>query len=134
MPNDVFSVPVKVYLEDTDAGGRVYHPNYLKYAERARTEMLRSLGVSKLDWLHTHSLQFVIASLTIEYKAPAFLEDDLCVKSVTVKRTKIVWVMRQEFFKGEKLIATLEVKLALVGEKGTPIPFPEVLFSGQGQN
>lgn len=73
---------VRVYYEDTDAGGVVFYANYLKFMERARTEWLRSLGVSQQELFEQKGLVFVVSSLSMEYKAPARLDDLLTVQSL----------------------------------------------------
>jgi acyl-CoA thioester hydrolase len=70
-----FVLPVRVYYEDTDAGGVVYYANYLKFAERARTEMLRMLGIESLDLQERHGLAFVVRHIEVEYLRPARLDD-----------------------------------------------------------
>ena len=74
-----FSWPVRVYWEDTDGGGVVYYANYLKFLERARTEWLRSLGFVQTELARDPGIMFVVASLTIDYRRPARLDDALIV-------------------------------------------------------
>ena len=71
-----FSLPLRVYIEDTDAGGIVYYVNYLKFMERARTEFMRDLGFGK-DYIFNHDLMFVVRDAAIRYLAPAQLDDEL---------------------------------------------------------
>ena len=71
----VFHYPVRIYYEDTDAGGVVYYANYLKFFERCRTEWLRSLGHEQVDLLATHDIAFVVKSVAVDYKRPARLDD-----------------------------------------------------------
>ena len=72
MAGGEFSLPVRVYIEDTDAGGIVYYVNYLKFMERARTEMMRNHGFGK-DYIFNHDLMFVVRDVAIKYLAPAQL-------------------------------------------------------------
>lgn len=74
-----FSLPVRVYWEDTDAGGVVYYANYLKFCERARTEWLRSLGIDQQRLADTERLMFVVSSAQVRYLSPARLDDALLV-------------------------------------------------------
>lgn len=74
-----FEMRVRVYYEDTDAGGIVYHANYLRYFERARTDWLRSLGAVHTELDAQHGLVFVVRDLAIDYAAPARLDDELLV-------------------------------------------------------
>ena len=76
MPAEEFSLPLRVYIEDTDAGGIVYYVNYLKFMERARTEFMRHLGFGK-DYIFNHDLMFVVRDAAIRYLAPALLDDEL---------------------------------------------------------
>lgn len=77
--SSVFSWPVRIYYEDTDAGGIVYHANYLRYFERARTDWLRSLGAVHTELEAQHGLVFVVRDIGIDYAAPARLDDELIV-------------------------------------------------------
>jgi acyl-CoA thioester hydrolase len=74
-----FTCRVRVYYEDTDAGGVIYYANYLKYLERCRTEWLRSIGYRQTDLLRDPGIAFVVRKLTIEYLKPARLDDELIV-------------------------------------------------------
>ncbi|MDR2508300.1 MAG: tol-pal system-associated acyl-CoA thioesterase [Candidatus Accumulibacter sp.] len=71
----VFSIPVRVYYEDTDAGGVVYYANYLKFLERCRTEWLRSIGHDQIDLLGDPGIAFVVRGVSLEYLKPARLDD-----------------------------------------------------------
>jgi acyl-CoA thioester hydrolase len=75
----VFSWPARVYWEDTDGGGIVYYANYLRFLERARTEWLRSLGYSQEALAREPGIVFAVASLTVEYRRPARLDDELAI-------------------------------------------------------
>ncbi len=86
MPNDNFSLPVRVYYQDTDAGGVVYHSNYLNFMERARYEWLRALGFNVHSMVEVHNILFMVRSLEVEYLKPAILDDLL---SVTVAVTEV---------------------------------------------
>jgi acyl-CoA thioester hydrolase len=76
---ETFGIPVRVYYEDTDAGGVVFYANYLKYMERARTEWLRSLGVEQQQLIETEDALFAIVNVNINYRKPARLDDLLRV-------------------------------------------------------
>ena len=72
---------IKVYYEDTDASGRVYHSNYLKYFERARSDFLYNLGFNHKNLLEKYKLYFVVKSCHIDFKQPAYFEDELLVET-----------------------------------------------------
>ena len=76
-----FSLPIRIYFEDTDSGGVVYHSNYLKFMERARTEWLRSIGIDQRHLKQDNHIMFVVHRIDIQYKFPARFNDDLIVKS-----------------------------------------------------
>ena len=96
----MFVWPVRVYWEDTDAGGIVFYANYLKFMERARTEWLRSLGVSQSRLRETTQTQtggmFVVADTQLHYKLPARLDDQLLVTAQIVKKSRITLTIAQE--------------------------------------
>jgi acyl-CoA thioester hydrolase len=77
--NGAHHYPLRVYYEDTDAAGVVYHANYLRFAERARTEALRDLGVPHSDMASQHGLMFMVRRIKVDYLRPALLDDSLCV-------------------------------------------------------
>ncbi|HEY6456807.1 MAG TPA: tol-pal system-associated acyl-CoA thioesterase [Steroidobacteraceae bacterium] len=75
----MFTFPVRVYWEDTDAGGVVYYANYLRFMERARTEWLRTLGYCQRDLANNHGVLFAVTRVRIDYRRPARLDDELSV-------------------------------------------------------
>ena len=119
---DLFQWPVRVYIEDTDAGGIVYYVNYLKFMERARTEYMRSLGFGK-PFIFNADLMFVVHSLNSEYVKPARLDDELLVTGQVLKSGKVFLVMQQRVYRtsGEtaaaELLCSAEVKLACVDKQ-----------------
>ena len=110
---DVFEWPVRVYVEDTDAGGIVFYVNYLKYMERARTEWFRSCGFEK-PALFRESLMFVVHSLNVNYRKPARLDDSLIVTAQLVEPRRTFFIMSQSVFCGDELLCDAEVKVACV--------------------
>jgi acyl-CoA thioester hydrolase len=86
---------VKVYYEDTDAGGVVYYANYLKYLERARTEALSTIGLSNLQIKDKFGALIIVKSCNIEYKKSAYLEDELTIRSFIKSVTKTSFFMNQ---------------------------------------
>ena len=119
---------LKVYYEDTDAGGVVYYANYLKFLERARTEALVSLGFSNKKIREEYGSLIVVKSCNIEYKIPANLEDDLSIKSFIKSITKTSFFMNQFISRGEDLIAEAKVHLVFVNNEGKPTRIPKTLF------
>ena len=126
--HDNFYYNIKVYYEDTDAGGVVYYANYLKYLERARTEALTTIGLSNLKIKEKFGAHIIVKSCNIEYKKSALLEDQLNVRSFVKSITKTSFFMNQFITKDEKPIVDAQVHLVFVNDKGKPIKVPEVIF------
>ena len=120
-----FNHDVKVYYEDTDAGGVVYYANYLKYLERARTEALSTIGLSNLKIKNDFSALIIVKSCNIEYKKSAHLEDNLRIKSFIKSSSKTSFFMKQTIFKGQELIVDAEIHLVFVNEKSKPVKIPK---------
>ena len=119
---------VKVYYEDTDAGGVVYYANYLKYLERARTEALSTIGLSNLQIKDKFGSQIIVKSCNIEYKKSAKLEDELKIRSFIKSITKTSFYMNQIITSGETIIVEAQVHLVFVNEKGKPVKVPDIIF------
>ncbi|MEY4762162.1 MAG: tol-pal system-associated acyl-CoA thioesterase [Pseudomonadota bacterium] len=113
----VHQFPVRVYYEDTDAGGVVYHTNYLKYFERARTEWLRSLGLSQARLAKEEGLIFTVVELDTAFHRPARLDDSLVVCSTVAAAGRVAVLFSQEIRRdsaeGERL-ASGNVKVACI--------------------
>tara|TARA_B110000003_G_C16142605_1_gene336362 strand:+ start:78 stop:500 length:423 start_codon:yes stop_codon:yes gene_type:complete len=119
---------VKVYYEDTDAGGVVYYSNYLKFLERARTEALTTIGLSNLQIKEKFGALIIVKSCNIEYKKSAHLEDQLSVRSFVKSVTKTSFFMNQYITKDKISIVEAQVHLVFVNEKSKPIKVPDVIF------
>ena len=119
---------VKVYYEDTDAGGVVYYANYLKYLERARTEALSTIGLSNIQIKEKFGALIIVKSCNIEYKKSAQLEDELKIRSFVKSVTKSSFFMNQIITIGDKTIIEAQVHLVFVNEKGKPVKVPEIIF------
>ena len=119
---------LKVYYEDTDAGGVVYYANYLKFLERARTEALVTLGFSNKKIKDDYGALIIVKSCNIEYKISAHLEDELSVRSFVKSVTKTSFFMNQFISRGKDLIAEAKVQLVFVNIEGKPIKIPNNLF------
>ncbi len=103
-PN-AFTLPVRIYYEDTDAGGVVYYANYLKFLERCRTEWLRSIGHDQSDLLRDPGIAFVVRSVALDYLKPARLDDLLTVSLEVEKITRSQIFFRQHIRRGNLLVA-----------------------------
>jgi len=119
---------VKVYYEDTDAGGVVYYANYLKYLERARTEALTTIGLSNIEIKEKFGALIIVKSCNIEYKKSAHLEDELKIRSFVKSVTKTSFFMKQIITRGESIIVEAQVHLVFVNEKNKPVKVPEIIF------
>ncbi|WP_443091331.1 tol-pal system-associated acyl-CoA thioesterase [Basfia succiniciproducens] len=112
--NNTFQFPVRVYYEDTDAGGVVYHASYLHFFERARTEFLRTLNFSQNQLLHEQNIAFVVKSMNIDYRFPACLDDALIVESEVVEVKGATILFSQILKRDELVLTTATVKVACV--------------------
>ena len=122
-----FKHKVKIYYEDTDAGGVVYYANYLKYLERARSEAIYSLGLTNTNLQKDHDSLIIVKSCNIEYKKPAKFEDELDIISSILSKTKTSFTMLQIIKKNEEIISEATVQLVTVNKEGKPIKIPEIL-------
>ena len=112
----IFEWPVRVYIEDTDAGGIVYYVNYLKFMERARTEYLRSLGFDK-SFIFSSELMFVVHAVKSDYLKPARLDDHLIATAKVVAATASSLTMEQMIIRGDELLCRGEVKVVCVDKQ-----------------
>lgn len=110
----VFDWPVRVYYEDTDAGGIVFYANYLKFFERARTEWLRAAGIGQQQLLDADGTAFVVKSASLDYHAPARLDDELTIRTTVEKMGRASVQFVQEAWKGELLLTRASVKVGCV--------------------
>lgn len=110
MPHDH---PIRVYFEDTDAGGVAYHAAYLRWAERARTEALREWGMPHQEMVEKHGCFLVVKRAAVEYERPARLDDLVTMRS-RIRRVSALQHVTQEAWRGEERLAVLEVWLACV--------------------
>lgn len=117
-------LPIRVYIEDTDAGGIVYYVNYLKYFERARTELIRSMGVDRTAVMEDGSV-FVVTSASIDYLAPARLDDEIVARATVVDAGGASIVFEQDVSRGGQILARGTVMAALTdGTTGRPKRMP----------
>ena len=113
-PNPVFTWPVRVYWEDTDAGGIVFYANYLKFFERARTEWLRSLGVAQGRLKEEAGGMFVVSETSVRYQAPARLDDELLVTAQLQASGRASLIIVQEARRGDTLLAIGTIRIGWV--------------------
>lgn len=122
-----FSWPVRVYYEDTDAGGIVFYANYLKFFERARTEWLRAIGVNQNQMAQEFNSVFVVKSTAVEYHASARLDDELIVTVQVEKTGRASILFLQEVRCAERLLTSAKVTICTVERtdwRSMPIPVP----------
>lgn len=124
-----FSWPVRVYYEDTDAGGVVFYANYLRFLERARTEMLRHLGFEQDQLREQENLLFVVRSVTVDYLKPARFNEmlDVSAKVIDCKKTSLTF--EQNISRQQDLLCSASVRIAcLDAQSMKPKPIPNVLL------
>jgi acyl-CoA thioester hydrolase len=122
-----FEWPVRVYFEDTDAGGIVYHASYLRFAERARTEWLRALGFGQREMAERFGCIFAVRRCSLDYRRPARLDDALVVVTRPGDIGGARLALAQEVRRGAELLVGLEVELALLGPDYRPARLPAPL-------
>lgn len=123
MPS-VFTWNVRVYYEDTDAGGIVYYANYLKFFERARTEWLRAIGVGQQALLENHHAMFVVKNVSADYHAPAKLDDEVRLTLAIEKLGRASIIFLQQAWCGAVLLNTARVKIGCVDDAMRPRAIP----------
>ena len=122
-----FGWPIRVYIEDTDAGGIVFHARYLHYMERARTEWVRSCGVGLRAGL-ADNISYVVQRLSIHYAAPAKLDDELVVTAEPVAFGRVWTEFRQRVVRvrDQKQLCEADVKVACIAlDSGRPMRLPD---------
>ena len=118
------SMPLRVYYEDTDAAGIVYYANYLKFAERGRTEMMRTLGFAHSGIVAESGIVFTVRRLTTDYRRPARLDDLLSVDTRIVEIGGATLLLDQRICREGAVLVALEVLVACVGQDGRPRRVP----------
>ncbi len=109
------SFPIRIYYEDTDAAGIVYYANYLRFAERARTEALRLSGIDQSELLRDQNIGFVVRKCIVEFLKPAMLDDLLTIETRLADINKVSMELVQTIRRGTETLVTMEVKLVVVG-------------------
>jgi acyl-CoA thioester hydrolase len=121
------AMPLRVYYEDTDAGGIVYHANFLKFAERARTEMMRALGFAHSGLAAETGIVFTVRRVGADYLLPARLDDLLSVETRIVEIGGARVRLDQRVCRDGMLLASLDITIACIGPDGRPRRIPPAL-------
>ena len=124
----VFTWTIRVYYEDTDAGGIVFYANYLKYFERARTEWLRALAINQQELIEQHGAMFVVKNVSIDYHAPAKLDDVITLSLSIEKLGRASVQFTQQACRGDTALASARVKVGCVDRAALkPRPLPDAV-------
>jgi acyl-CoA thioester hydrolase len=125
-----FAITVRVYYEDTDAGGVVYYANYLRFLERARTDWLRSAGISQQNLAREQNLQFVVRSLKLDFLAPAMLDDELVISVCPRRLARTYMELEQDITCNGRIICRGGLRIACVARATMrPVKIPEPIMS-----
>lgn len=124
-----FQWPIRVYYEDTDAGGVVYYANYLKFFERARTEMLRAMGYEQDELIASAGIIFVVRSVQVDYLSPARFNEQLTVSAKVTQAKKASLIFEQVITRGDDTLCTGIIRIACLDAKAMrPKAIPEHLL------
>ena len=123
---------IKVYYEDTDSTGRVYHSNYLNFLERARTEYIYNLGYNHNELFKKHDLYFVVKKININFKSSAKFEDILNIKSKISEITRYKIIFNQKILRNEMLLIEAEVVIVSINSMGKLIKIPQEMINKLG--
>lgn len=116
--------PLRVYYEDTDMGGIVYHANFLKFIERARSDWVRGLGIDQNAMRDDDGIVFAVRRVEADYHAPARYDDELEVRTETRSVTGARLIMTQQVYCGETLLFSAEVMIVCINQAGQPARLP----------
>lgn len=115
---------LRVYFEDTDAGGVVYHANYLRFMERARSDMMRVAGIDQREAMESGVGTYVVVDVGMRYKVPARLDDDLLVVSRVGNMRGALCAVHQRVMRGQETVVEADISVALIGPNGRPTRQP----------
>ena len=125
--SEIFVYTLRVYYQDTDAGGIVYHANYLNFGERARAEALREMGVPHVEMVRQFGVMFVVRRLQIDYQRPARLDEEIRIETRVIGAGGASATLRQDFWRDSDSLAVLEVGLGCARlADGKAVRMPEV--------
>lgn len=116
--------PIRVYYEDTDLAGIVYHGNYLNYIERARTELVRSWGIDQTRLKAERDIVFAVRRIEADYLAPALFDDQLEVRTEVTARSAARLELLQQVWRGEQLLFSANVTVVVLTGSGRPTRLP----------
>ena len=125
----MFKFKTKVYYEDTDSGGVVYYANYLKFIERARTNLIQELGYSLKLLSEKYDCHFVVKNIECNYIHSAKLEDELSIQTKFIEIKKASFKLEQIIYRDDKAIFESEVLMVNINSKGRPLKIPDPLIS-----
>ena len=128
MERIIFEWNARVYFEDTDSGGVVYHANYLKFMERARTEWLRSLGLNQIKLKQEDKVMFVVRKIDIQYKMPARFNDELLIQTDCVKTTDYSIILKQDILRNKQIVTEGKVEIVCINsDLFKPVRIPKMV-------
>lgn len=121
------ALPIRVYYEDTDAAGIVYHASYIRFAERGRTEMLRDAGFEHGQIFNATGSGFAVVALNINYKSPAKLDDLLVVKSRVMRMGGASMEMQQDIYRDNEMLTEMKVTLVCIDKAFKAVRLPQAI-------
>ena len=130
----MFNFTIKVYYEDTDSGGVVYYANYLKFVERARTNLIFELGFTLKSLIEEHDCQFVVKNINCNFIKSAKLEDILSIHSKILKVKKASLELEQNIFRNEELIFKSQITIVNINSEGKPMKINRLLYDKMNEN
>jgi acyl-CoA thioester hydrolase len=128
MSNKIFTHPVRIYYEDTDHARIVYYANYLKFAERARTEMLREAGINQTELMENDGLAVVVRHVEVDFLKPAKIDDLLQVETTLREVQKLRMTIQQSIRREQETLVKLLVELVCVNRAMKPVKWPETII------
>ena len=117
-----FEFKIRIYIEDTDAGGIVYHANHIRFMERTRTEWLRASGID--HYWHQQDYNFVVHKIEVKYSRPILMDDLITVTARVISCKASSFVLQQNIYRGEIMLASGEVELACIDANMRPCRLP----------
>ena len=120
----IHTLPIRIYWEDTDAGGIVYHASYLRFMERGRTELLRAAGIHQGTLQAEQGVTFVVRRMAIDFRAPARLDDEVIVETEVGTLGGASLTLMQRVLRGGAVLVEAEVSCAVLGAGGRPVRLP----------